>query len=161
MSKTAAVIRAMRKLKANYVKRNYARVLSDATEIVRRNPGCVPALIAYSRAAQLVQEREIRGNVKKVYTESKRVLQHAVAIDSASVEALNELAYYVRTYEDSKRASKHFDGAIKLSMAQLKEAYIGKLRCLTDNGQIAARRKLFAAAIAIFGNDRDLKTAIE
>lgn len=160
MSASATLAVRLKKLKEEYVKGNYRRVLMDGQKIIKQHPGCVPALIAFSRAVQLLQENEIPGDPRMIYRESRQALLNAIALDPKSVEALNELAYFVYTYEDSRRASAHFDSAIRLARAQLKEAYIGKIKCLSELGRDSEKKNVFAEAAAIFGKDLKLRAAL-
>lgn len=160
MSASDTLAVRLKKLKKEYVKGNYRRVLTDGRKIIKQHPGCVPALIAFSRAVQLLQEYEIPGDPRAIYRESRQALLNAIAIDPTSAEALNEFAYYVYTYEDSRRAIGRFDSAIRLARAQLKEAYIGKIKCLNELGRDGEKKNVFAEAAAIFGKDRELRAAL-
>ena len=161
MRESSVLVSQLEKLRDEYRKGRYDRVLARAKKVIDRNPGCVPALIYYSRAAQLVQEKEIKGDPKNVYRLSKQVLLDAIEIDPHAVEAHIDLAYYLYSYENSRSANARFDAAIKIASAQLKEAYVGKIKCLGELGRNDERKATYADAVAVFGKARDLKIALD
>jgi tetratricopeptide (TPR) repeat protein len=126
-----------------YRMQKYESAISEADKVLRLSPHNVPMLLLKARAIQLLDDNESINKYSIKFV--KDVLLMARTADPRSIDALNELAFYVFAVEDNDtKAIGLFDKSVALAIENLREAYTGRIKCLTDMDKLTedqARRE--------------------
>lgn len=134
---------------------NYAKAVDEGNALIKTYPYFTPLLVLKAQTIQLLE-----GDTTSASTleEAKEALMLAVDLDPKAVDALNELAFYLSAVEDDDAAALGlFERSIDLSKETLKEAFIGRIKCLLALEQRSEALACFKEALRFFRDHPGIK----
>lgn len=137
-------------------KEEYSKILKEVELLLDEFPYITSLLVLKSVLIQALDDEESIKLWK--LKDAKEALEQAVKIDEKSIEALNELAFYIYAVEDdSEKALVFFERSINYCKEFLEEAYSGKIKCLVEVGKKDEALKCIEEAFRIFPDSQELK----
>lgn len=156
MSHKVDIRRLMRQLQAIRILRRgkkYSALIVKINDLLKIHPFFVPLLVLKGQALQLLENEKGAYNLR----EAKRVLTLATKIDPKAGDALSELGSYIYAIEgQSRRALGLFERSIHTSLESLKEAQIGRIKCLMDLGRWAHCERALRESRSFLGDDLEI-----
>ena len=148
--------RGLDRVRVLYEKRRYAEVVKMARLYSSRYPGVVPLLVLKAMAIQQLDEKAA-GRLATL-DEAQDALSLVVELDPQSVDARNELGFYLYAMQnDAHRALDVFVRSIGIGTEQLREAYVGRVKCLLELRRRRAAARALSEAGRLFPRDTALR----
>ena len=149
----AREIRAVEKL---YRYGHYDEVLKRSDQILARYPGLTSLLILRGMAIQL-RNTDHGDESYPTLRDARNSLEMAVQLDSASVEALNELAHFnFAVLDNNPDAWQLFRRGVALSFGQLKKMLVGLYETALYVERFQEARQTLKRLKTIFPRDSEI-----
>lgn len=147
----AKIVNELKELKTLQRKLRFGAVVTKANTLLKVHPYLVPALVAKARAIQMLEEGELSLGT---LDEAKDSLTLAVDLDPAAGGAVNELAYFLfAIWDRSNQALGLFERSLSISLEALRDAHIGRIKCLMDLERWSSCERALKEARRIFPSD--------
>ena len=137
-------------------KRRYPEIVKVTRRLLSEFPGVVPLLVYKAMAIQQLDE-EAAGRLATL-GEAFDALSLAVELDPQSVDALTELGFYLYAIQnDANRALDVFERGIRIGAQSLREAYVGRVKCLLELRRRSAAARALSEATRLFPRDKAIR----
>lgn len=144
---------ALSELRALRRERRFGEALALVERLLKEGPSSTELLVFRAQVLQLVPEVDMADPLAA----AEESLAQACALAPDTVEPLIEMGHFLYAVQDRPAdALSQFEAAERLARAGLKDALIGKIKCLAQLGRQVEARVELADAAQIFPDDTDL-----
>ena len=144
---------ALSQLRTLRRERRFGEALALVERLLKEGPSSAELLVLRAQLLQLAPETHMADPLAA----AEESLAQACALAPDAVEPLIEMGHFLYAVKDRPaNALTQFEAAERLARAGLKDALIGKIKCLAQLGRQAEARAEMATAAEIFPDDTDL-----